>query len=187
VNLTLVVLAALVAAAVVLFWIPVRDWYRRSEAGRVARIRAMSGDADLPVPGYESTLTITIPARPAEVWARLLEMGRSAAARQQPAPGTTPAAGDVMRFSLAPAFPVRAIEPGRTLVLGNGGPLHWRWQFEIYAVDVGRTRLLSRIRFGPARTLRARALALALRPAAFVISRKMLFDVRRRAATRTDD
>jgi hypothetical protein len=181
VNVTLVILAGLVAAFV-LYWIPVRGWYRRSEARRVPPARAMSGDADLVAPDYESTLTITIGARPADVWPRLLEMGRPAATRQHPAAGAEPVPGDVMRFRYAPAFPVQSIDPGRTLVLGDGpGLLQWRWQFELYAVDVGRTRLLSRIRIRSGRSPFSRLVALALRPIAFVITRKMLFDVQRRA------
>jgi hypothetical protein len=187
VSFSLIVLSVLVAVGV-LSWIPIRGWFRRSEALRLEPTRAMSGDADLLTPDYESTLTIAIDAQPADVWPRLLEMGRGRASQL---PSKTPdqlQVGDILRFRYAPAFPIRAIDPGRTLVLGDASEgLQWRWQFELYAVDQRRTRLLSRTRICSGRTLGSSLLALALRPVTFVITRKMIFDVKRRAERMAGD
>ncbi|HXW06011.1 MAG TPA: hypothetical protein VD833_12310, partial [Vicinamibacterales bacterium] len=150
-TVTLVVVSAVVAL-MVLYWIPVRGWYRRSEAQRLASLRTMSGDTGVLSPDYESTLAITIDALATEVWPRLLEMGRGPGSQLRPADAADVSPGDVLRYRLAPAFPVHSVDPGRTLVLGDSpGRLHWRWQFELYPVDPSRTRLLSRtrIRSGP--------------------------------------
>jgi hypothetical protein len=181
VNASLVV-GAVIAAACILYWIPIRGWYRRSEARRLGPTRAMSGDADVIAPDTDSTLTITINAAPADVWPRLLEMGRGSTSLLQAKPASDLGPGDVLRFRFAPAFPIQAIDAGRTLVLGDGpGLLQWRWQFEVYAVDTTRTRLISRTRIRSGRSASAKLTALALRPIAFVLTRKMLLDVKRRA------
>lgn len=180
-SLSVYVVTALVALAI-LYWVPVRGWYRRSEARRLERARAMSGDADLLAADYESTLAIAIAAPPTDVWPRLLEMGRSDASLRPGKEPTLLAPGDVLRFRYAPAFPIHSIDPGRTLILGDGpGLIQWRWQFELYAVAEGRTRLLSRTRFRSGASLGSKLFALVLRPVAFVITRKMLLDVKRRA------
>jgi hypothetical protein len=181
VSFSLFALSAFVALAI-LYWIPIRGWYRRSEARRLQAARPMSGDTDLLMPDYESTLTITIGAQPSDVWPRLLEMGRGDASQRREKEPTQLAPGDILRFRYAPAFPILSIDPGRTLILGDGpGLLQWRWQFELYAVDVGRTRLLSRTRVRSGQSISSKLVASILRPVVFVITRKMLLDVKRRA------
>lgn len=177
---TMLVVAAATAAGL-LYWFPVRGWYRRAEARRVQPLRAMSGDADLLCPDHESTLTIGIDAGSSEVWPCLLQMGRGPRSQQTTKELSQLRRGDAIQVSFAPAFPIVAIDPGRTLVLGNEGTLQWRWQFELYPTHVGRTRLISRARLRAGRTFGSSFLALVLQPVSFVIMRKMLLDVKRRA------
>lgn len=180
-NVALTVGAVAIAAGL-LYWFPIRSWYRRSDAGRLDRLRTMSGDADLLCPDHESTLTIAIEAESADVWPALLQMGRGRRSQRTAKELSELKPGDVIQVSLAPPFPIAAIDPPRTLVLGAEHMwLQWRWQFELYALDVSRTRLISRARIRAGRTLASTALALALQPISFVIMRKMLFDVKRRA------
>lgn len=168
-------------AAALIYWFPVRAWYRRSGAGRLGRQRVMSGDAILSSPQYESTLAISIDATPDEVWPWLLQMGRG----RRPKPTSEwqhLKEGDAIDVRLAPRFPIAEIEPHRTLVLSGGREgFEWTWQFELHALHHGRTRLVSRRRVSGGRTLRSGLLALALQPISFVIARKMLLDVKRRA------
>ena len=186
-SFSLFVFALLVVAGL-LYWFPVRAWYRRSGAGHLDPYRAMSGDADVLTPDYESTLTIQIDARPPDVWPRLLEMGRSRRSQRTGKDTSELKVGDVIRLTFAPDFPITSIDPGRTLVLGgNRAGLQWRWQFELYPLDADRTRLISRARLRTTASLGSTIKALLLQPVSFVIMRKMLLDVKVRAEDRSVD
>ena len=185
VTLSFLVLSVLVIA-VVLYALPIRGWYRRSGARHLDASRAMSGDVNVLSPDYESTLTILIDAPPADVWPCLLQMGRGRRSQRTTEDIARLKPGDSIRVTLAPAFPIKTIEPGRMLILGDAGALQWSWQFELYAIDVNRTRLISRTRVA-ARTAGETFIALFLQPISFVITRKMLFDVKRRAESLTAD
>jgi hypothetical protein len=179
VSLALLALAA--AAAALIYWFPVRGWYRRSGAARLDPRRVMTGDGAVVRPDYEATLAISIDAPPDRVWPWLLQMGRGRRMRaasqwQELKPG------DAIEVSLAPPFPIAAIEPYRTLVLRGGRKgFEWCWQFEVYALDERRTRVISRKRLATGHTAYGLFLALVLQPISFVITRKMLLDVKLRA------
>lgn len=170
-----------VVVLAVVYWFPVRAWYRRSGASRLGHKRVMTGDAILSEPQYEATLAITVDRTPDDVWPWLLQMGRGR--RLKPTSEWQHLkAGDAIEVSLAPRFPIAEIEPYRTLVLSGGREgFEWSWQFELHALNGGRTRIVSRKRVSGGPTLASSVLALVLQPVSFVIARKMLLDVKLRA------
>jgi len=90
--------------------------------------------------------------------------------------------GDVIPVGRGAGFPVKAIEPFRTLVLGgdtNG--FQWTWQFGLYLVNGRLTRLVSRNRAHIPTTVGSTLFMCVLEPAAFVMTRKMLLGLKHRA------
>jgi hypothetical protein len=79
---------------------------------------------------------------------------------------------------------VAAIEPDRALVLDmrNMWGFDWVWQFGLYAVDEKRTRLVSRSTLRPL-TFWTWLAVLAMEPAAFIMTRRMLLGLKQRAET----
>jgi hypothetical protein len=81
-----------------------------------------------------------------------------------------------------PSWPVAAIEPNRALVLDmrNLGPFDWVWQFGLYPIAENRTRLVTRscVRTN---TVWARLGTYAIEPAGFLMTRRMLLGLKRRA------
>ena len=75
-----------------------------------------------------------------------------------------------------------AIEPYRTLVLSdtNDG-FQWVWQFGLYPLDEGRTRLVSRGTQRFANTIGTWLFMRVMEPAAFIMTRRMLLGVKQRA------
>lgn len=186
-------LAVLVAA--LLYWFPIRRWYRRSDARRLDDARAMSGDAEILEPDYDSTLAISIAAPPGVVWDTLLRFGWPREGRRsyewlgrvfgylEPY-----APGDPLNSDGAPGslpvgrrsqIPVRSIVIPRVLVLGREtGTHHWAWQFEVSTLDERRTRLIFRDRARVPATIPARFLLGFSQAFSFVLTRKMLLDIK---------
>jgi hypothetical protein len=188
-------ITVLVAAAVLVSWVPVRWWHRRADARRLEARRAMSGDADILVPDYESTLAIAIAAPAGTVWDALLRFGWPREGRRtyewlgrafgflEPY-----AAGAALEAPPAPAslsvgrrsqIAVRSIDPIRTLVLGREtGTRRWAWQFEVSALDEHRTRVILRDRARVAATISGWLFLVVSRAFSFVLTRKMLLDIK---------
>jgi hypothetical protein len=179
------ILAFAAAAAALIYWFPIRGWYRRSGAARLDSKRVMTGDTTVLRPQYDATLTISVDAPPEAVWPWLLQLGRGRQ-RRAATEWRELKPGDAIELSLAPRFPIAAIEPYRMLVLSGGREgFEWCWQFEVYPLDERRTRVISRKRMRGGETLYAIFVALVLQPISFVITRKMLLDVKRRAERAT--
>jgi hypothetical protein len=90
--------------------------------------------------------------------------------------------GDEIPIGRGGGFPVKAIEPFRSLVLGGRAPgAEWSWELALVPFGIGRTRLISRNRVSTAGGIRSRLAMLVLAPAAFLMTRKMLFGIKRRA------
>ena len=163
--------------------------------------RVMSGDAAVPDPNYTTTLAIDIAARPERIWPWLVQMGyqrgglysfdwldrlfgfldRPSADRILPEfQHLQP--GDVIPIGRGPGFPVRRVEPNRTLVLaGEANGTQWSWELALYPIDGGRTRLVSRSRARIPGTFRPTVFRAALRPAAYIMTKRMLVGLKRRA------
>lgn len=90
--------------------------------------------------------------------------------------------GDKIPLGRGPSFPVAAIEPCRALVLaGSSNGFQWVWQFGLYPLDGGRTRLISRNSAYVRQPFSSWFLMRMLEPAAFIMTRKMLIGLKRRA------
>ncbi len=90
--------------------------------------------------------------------------------------------GDMIPLGRGAGFPVRMIDPRRALVLGGTeSRLQWVWEFGLYPIGPGRTRLVSRSRAHVPATWRARAFMALRAPAAFLMTRRMLIGLQRRA------
>jgi hypothetical protein len=197
VTLTLVTLSGIAAALV--YWFPVRHWYQRSGATRLAPTRAMSGDTALLVRDADSTLAITIQGTPDEVWSALLHFGWPREGRMlyewigrrfgylQPLDvGRRPVSRqDVARaIQVGPdsEVPVVSVDPPRTLVLGReSGPRRWTWQYEVSTLNERETRLILRSRQRVPATVADRTFLRVARAVSFVLTRKMLLDIKRSA------
>jgi hypothetical protein len=165
------VTVALYALAVlaVMYWIPIRLWYRRWGVTDAELAQPMLGDNDVPTPNYEAMLAVTIEARPEFVWPWLLQLGKGRGVLYSydwldrlfgylDGPSATSIlpecqqleAGDVIPIGgAAGGFPVTAVEPYQTLVMsGRAGLSRWAWAWELHlqADDKHRTRLISRNR-----------------------------------------
>lgn len=92
------------------------------------------------------------------------------------------AVGDEIPMGHGAGFPVTAIEPGRSLVLsGAGDDFQWVWQFGLYPLDAGRTRLVSRNSVRAPKTVGSWLFLWVIEPAAFLMTRRMLLGLKSRA------
>ena len=195
-----ILFVALALAA--LYWFPMRRWFGRWGTSATDRTRVMAGDGAVVDPTYSATLAITVDARPEHIWPWLVQMGyrrgglysydwldrlfgfldAPSAERVLPEHQRL-AVGDVIPIGRGDGFPVAAVDPQRSMVLGGetGDGFHWVWQFGLYPLDERRTRLVSRSRARLPRTLRSALFMCALEPAAFIMTRRMLLGLKRRA------
>jgi len=187
-------------ALALLYWFVLRARFRFWGATIEDIARVMIGDAQVPDPSYETTLAVTIDAPPSDIWPWLVQLGyrrgglysydwldrlfgfldAPSAERVLPAYQRLDA-GDVIPIGRGAGFPVIAVEPRRLLVLGGERDgFQWTWQLALYPVDEHRTRLVSRNRARPPKTLAASMFMAVLEPAAFIMTRKMLLGLKRR-------
>jgi len=179
-----------------------RKRYRYWGATATEIERVMPGDGAIPDATYDTTLAVTIDAPAADIWPWLVQMGyrrgglysydwldrlfgfldAPSAERVLPEHQRL-AVGDVIPIGRGDGFPVAAVDPQRSMVLGGetGDGFHWVWQFGLYPLDERRTRLVSRSRARLPRTLRSTLFMGALEPAAFIMTRRMLLGLKRRA------
>jgi len=68
---------------------------------------------------------------------------------------------------------------------GAATGMQWMWELALYPIDGTSTRLISRNRAQVPKTMAARLFMLVLEPAAFIMTRKMLLNLKHRAETRT--
>jgi hypothetical protein len=190
---------ALFFLVLVALW--VREWYLRWGSTKDELARPMPGDADIPDPTYSTTLAVTVDASPAYIWPWLQQMGfrrgglysydwldRLFGYLDRPsATDILPEfqglkVGDEIPLGRGPGFPVKSIEPYRTLVLGGTGDgFAWTWQFGLYPLGEMRTRLISRNTVRHPRTVASWLFMRVLEPAAFVMTRRMLLGLKMRA------
>jgi hypothetical protein len=161
----------------------------------------MFGDRQVALPSYEATLGVTMNAAPQDVWPWLLQMGYRRGGLYSydwldrlfgylDAPSADHimpewqrlAVGDEIPIGRGGGFPVKAIEPLRSLVLaGRAAGTEWSWELALVPIGSGRTRLLSRNRVRVPASLRAKLTMALIQPAAFVMTRKMLLGLKGRA------
>lgn len=161
----------------------------------------MPGDSQVTLPSYEATLGVTIYTAPAAIWPWLMQMGYRRGGLYSydwldrcfgylDAPSANRilpewqllAVGDEIPIGRGGGFPVKAIEPFRSLVLaGHARDVEWSWEFALVPLDAQQTRLISRNRVYVRDGLRRRLTMLVVEPAAFLMTRKMLLGIKRRA------
>jgi len=163
--------------------------------------RVMDGDHLIDHPSYVSTMAVTIYARPEHIWPWLAQMGyqrgglysydwldrlfgyldRASADRVLPQyQHLSP--GDTIPIGHGPAIPVRAVGPGQVLVLGGtSDEFEWIWQFALHPLGGNRTRLVSRNSARVPPSFGWRLFMWGLKPAAFLMTRRMLLGIKQRA------
>ena len=196
----LVALSVLIGLGLI-YWFPIRRGFRCWGATDAEVERPMVGDPEVAIPNYATTLAVTVDAPPADIWPFLVQMGYrrgglysydwldrlfgflDAPSAERVLPEFQQlGVGNVIPIGRCAGFPVKAIEPLRTLVLGGETDgLEWMWQLGLYPVNERRTRLVSRNRARIPRTVGSTLFMCALEPAAFIMTRKMLLGLKRRA------
>jgi len=191
----------LVVVLAVSYWFPIRRWFSRWGTTPADLSRVMSGDAAIVNPTYATTLAISVSARPEDIWPWLVQMGYQRGGLYSydwldrlfgylDGPSSNRilpefqhlAVGDEIPIGRGGGFPVTAIEPYRALVLGGKGEgFQWVWQFGLYPLDENRTRIVSRNSVRVPSTLGSWLFMRVIEPAAFLMTRRMLLGLKRRA------
>lgn len=196
----LLAVPAIVALAL-LYWFPVRRWFNRWGTTPGEITRAMCGDEVIANPTSGAMQAVTIDAPPDDIWPWLVQLGyqrgglysydwldrlfgfldRPSATRVLPEFQHL-AVGDKIPWGHGEVLTVAAIEPFRALVLDyQGHGMQWVWQFGLYPLSANRTRLVTRGTERYRNTLVARLGMLVMEPAAFIMTRRMLLGLKRRA------
>lgn len=159
------------------------------------------GDEFVHDDNYRRTMAITIDASPEHVFPWLAQLGQGrgglysydfldrlfgildAPSAQEILPEFQDLkVGDAVPAGKTPAFPVAAIERDRYLVLaGADADVTWRWAFNLVPMAGGRTRLLTRFGGHMPTGLRYRLALPLIDLAAFIMTRRMLLNLRTRA------
>ncbi len=191
----------------VLFGRVVRPWYRWWGSTPEERRRAMPLDERVPGESM-STRAITIEASPGQIWPWLVQMGDTPRGGYYSYTWIEKLQGMDVRNShrILPEYQtlrvgdaldrrgtmrVLAVEPEQHLVLGATDVIDYlacTWAFGLYPLDGARTRLVTRVRarvhwLGVVRATRWYQWPtwLLIDPGAFVMERKMLIEIKRRA------
>ena len=152
-------------------------------------------------PTYRQTLSIDIDAAPEAIFPWLLQMGyqrgglysydwldRLFGFLDRPSANVIlPAfqelrAGDVIPIGRGGGFPVVEVDRNRLLVMaGSQDDVVWGWELTLEAIGDGRTLLTSRNLARTPASWKSRAFLALLRPAAFIMTRRMLRGIKKRA------
>ena len=199
--MTLVIALYTTAVLAVLYWIPVRLWYRRWGVSDAELVQPMLGDNQVPHPGYQAMLAVTIDARPEFIWPWLVQLGKGRGGLysydwldrifgildEPSANRILPefqllTVGDTIPLGPRNELMVAAIEPPHALVLSyNADGFEWVWQFGLYPLDNGRTRLVTRGTECFTNTVGTWLFMRVMEPAAFIMTRRMLLGLKQRA------
>ena len=197
--LTLLVILTLA----VLYWFPLRRWFSRWGTTGDELARAMAGDAAIVNPTHSATHAVTVDAPPDYIWPWLVQMGyqrgglysydwldrlfgfldRPSANRVLPEFQHL-AVGDKILLGPREQLTVTALEPYRELALSyKAHGMEWVWQFGLCPLGDSRTRLVTRGTERMPNTIAAWFGMRIMEPAAFVMTRRMLLGLKRRAET----
>jgi hypothetical protein len=206
--LTPFVAAALAATGGIAYISRVRPWYHRWGATDDEIARAMPLDERIRDPSICTTMAITINAPAADIWPWLAQIGDPPRAGYYSYTWIERLVGMHVRNAdyILPecqaievgqvldkngTMVVQAIDPGRSLVLGppdSAGPLRCTWAFALYPIDAQSTRLVTRVRvLWSQREIMKQTppylwpMWLMIDPGAFIMERKMLREIKKRA------
>jgi hypothetical protein len=166
----------------------------------------MTGDTVITDPTHTATHAVVVDAPPDAIWPWLAQMGykrgglysydwldRLFGFLDQPSANRVLpefqelAVGDKILLGPREELTVKAVEPKRALVLSyDAHGMQWVWQFGLYPLDNRRTRLVTRGTERMPHTIGAALGMLVMEPAAFVMTRRMLLGLKRRAEALRD-
>jgi hypothetical protein len=197
----MLLVAVLLLPLALLYWFPVRRALARWGTTPTELSRAMAGDAIVAQPTHTATHAVTVHAPPEAIWPWLVQMGyqrgglysydwldrlfgfldRPSADRIIPEFQHL-AVGDTILLGPRQTLIVAALEPNRALVLSyKARGMEWVWQFGLYPLDEHHTRLVSRGTERMPHTVPAWLGMRVMEPAAFIMTRRMLLGLKRRA------
>jgi hypothetical protein len=186
---------------VLLYWFPVRRWFDGWGTTADEIKRSMPGDQVIKNPTNSAMQAVTINAPPEDIWPWLVQLGyqrgglysydwldrlfgfldRPSAKRILPEFQHL-AVGDKIPWGHGEALTVAAIDRYRALVLAyTGRGMEWVWQFGLYPIDSSRTRLVTRGIERTPTTVPWRLVMLIMELAAFIMTRRMLLNLKQRA------
>ena len=163
--------------------------------------RPMPGDDEVKQPMSVSTNAVSIRARAADIWPWLIQMGyrrggmysydridRLLGILDRPSANRIITefqhleVGDVIPMGKPPSWPVKAIEPNRSLLIVIREPgVEVTWCFMLDEIDGKQTRLVLRVRSRLAMTAILLLLLPIMYPGQFLMIRKMLLGIKQRA------
>jgi hypothetical protein len=180
----------------------IRPWGLHWGATEEERRRPMKGDDFVQEPNYWTTKAITVEAEPSDLWPWLAQLGRGRGGLYSydfldrlfgildaaSATAILPQYQELRTGDLVPMkgrdWPVLYAEPDHVLVLGDHLDQQgsgWSWAFELHETAPGHTRLISRSRGQTPRGVTSAIGLVILDAAAFVMTRKMLLNLKERA------
>jgi hypothetical protein len=188
-------------AALPAYYLLVRSWHARWGATDEEVERGMPGD-DLVAGAWDvSTRAVTIQATPADIWPWLVQMGYQRGGMYSydwidqrmgilDRPSTWEILpefqhlepGDVIPMGSGPSWPVKSVEPYRSLVLDIRQPgVDTSWSIGLYRLDSARTRLVLRIRVRLAPLMQLISFFPISDFGQFLMARRMLLGIKERA------
>jgi hypothetical protein len=188
----------LLAGASWAYLLLLRRWHLRWGATDEEIRRPMPADELVPRPHIETTRALTIEAPPEAVWPWLVQMGYHRGGWYSydwldnlGVPSARRIISELQNLKvgdkLAPmegAFIVAALDPPRSMVLvsrNKQGHIAMSWTFLLEPLPGGRTRFIERIRGRYDINLAGLLLYVAIEPADFVMMRKQMLNLKRRA------
>jgi hypothetical protein len=190
-----------ILAVALIYFFPIRRWFSRWGTIPDDLARVMAGDEVITNPTHSTTHAITVDAPPEDIWPWLAQIGyqrgglysydwldqlfgfldRPSADHVLPEFQNL-AVGDKILLGPREELTVTALEPARALVLSyKAHNIEWVWQFGLYPLDNGRTRLVTRGTERIPSTISGWLGMRVMEPAAFIMTRRMLLGLKQRA------
>jgi len=172
----------------------VGPWHRRWGSTLDEARHSLPGDELLPGTAHQSDRAVTIDALPTDVWPWLVQLGWGRGGwysydwidndGHPSADDLDPrlqrlAVGDTILMTPDMGFTIRLVVPGELML--SQAPDGTTWCLRLTATGRGRSRLLSRFRLPPPRSLGAVVWGLLADPGAFLMERRMLLNLKARA------
>jgi hypothetical protein len=197
--MTVALLVVLTLAA--LYWLTLGRHFAECAPTPDDLARSMPGDAIIANPTHSAMDAVTINASPDDIWPWLVQIGyqrgglysydwldrlfgfldRPSANRVLPEFQHL-VVGDTIRLGPRQELTVATLQPRRALALSyTRGDFEWVWQFGLYPLDQGRTRLVSRGTERYQKNIVTWFFMCIMKPAAFIMTRRMLLGVKARA------
>jgi hypothetical protein len=200
-GIGLAIIGTMTAAATGVYLLLVSPWQRRWGATDEEVQRAMPGDEEVEHPLMNATRAVTINAQPGEIWPWLVQIGTGRAGWYsydwiENMMGLNVSSTDriIPEFQqlevgntipLAPGIeiPVKVLKSDEMLLLVGHDPVigDSSWVLGLYPIDEQHTRLVTRTRNHWPMTTGGVLRLLFIEPGSFLMVRKMLLGIKRRA------